>query len=111
MSKYTPGPWHIAVMESPDDDIDVRAHMNTQIARLWLDDAPDYEWNDQQRANANLIAAAPDMLDALKASYAVTKDALDDLRSLGAQDSILAMRLANSERVIREAIAKAEGKA
>jgi len=121
MSGHTPGPWFACC-----DDENAYSHFVFQseseacICSMDSNDPDDprdkYEKLEpvvtvaERQANARLIAAAPDLLEALKASYAVTKDALDDLRGLGAEDSILAIRLANSERVIRSAIAKAEGK-
>ena len=59
MSKHTPGPW---VAEG----LDVTAtHQRQRIARCDLE--PDeYISSEETRANALLVAAAPDMVEALK---------------------------------------------
>ena len=55
MSKYTPGPWHTA----GEQGVQIRSAKD-QIAKVWT--MRGNEW----KANARLIAAAPDLLEALK---------------------------------------------
>lgn len=58
--KYTPGPWKI---ESPVKDMEIW-NQNTHIATI----NHHYKFKDQpkiDKANAKLIAAAPELLDAL----------------------------------------------
>lgn len=54
---HTPGPWHIA---AADKDFRIRSHgePGKPIASLWLN-------GDDVVANARLIAAAPDLREAL----------------------------------------------
>lgn len=82
-TNYTPGPW------SADDNGDVYAKRNgadEQIAEAFALFDPSYpnpeqhaDWGDEAKANARLIAAAPDMLDALVHLAA-------EVRSLGLLD-------------------------
>ena len=77
-TKHTPGPW------GADDNGDIYAKrngVNEQIAFALYDLAyPEHaEWGDEAKANARLIAAAPDMLDALMHLAA-------EVRSLGLLD-------------------------
>lgn len=67
MSKHTPGPWatDLPEHEQPYQDIRIQAGARG-ICRLWIDDAPLHDYNAEQFANARLIAAAPDLLEALK---------------------------------------------
>jgi hypothetical protein len=62
MSKYTPGPWHQGGIESKDKHWmrDVRGLNNSSVA--WCGSFPENE----AHANARLIAAAPDLLEALQ---------------------------------------------
>jgi hypothetical protein len=53
MSKHTPGPWHVA------NGVQIRGQRD-QIARVWM------MRNGEGSANARLIAAAPEMLAALR---------------------------------------------
>jgi hypothetical protein len=63
MGKHTPGPWGINI-ESPH--IIYEANKGSCIAWLYDDDMPAVpEW--ERIANARLISAAPEMLEALKA--------------------------------------------
>ena len=69
MSKHTPGPWHLDVLAhtlTDTGDYDnrwiVRGNNRERIADM-------FEEGDQADANAQLIAAAPEMLDALKHCY------------------------------------------
>ena len=60
-SKHTPGPWKV----SPTDDTVVIDATGAEVAAI------DGDYNDpdtwpQMEANARLIAAAPDLLDALQ---------------------------------------------
>lgn len=66
MSNYTPGPW-IAEEEEPYY-LTVRG--GHRIAEVYLDDAPVDDYNRVQRANARLIAAAPDLLELLRLAFA-----------------------------------------
>lgn len=87
-TKHTPGPWHV---EQGTDGVGVWDEMaRTLIAAV---DQPNAE------SNARLIAAAPEMLAALKACFANgdPADGFDPENAL-------------TERLIRAAIAKAEGK-
>lgn len=61
------GPWEtdIAWHDSPHQNIAIHALNNTPIARVWIDDAPVEDYNARQRANANLIACAPEMMELL----------------------------------------------
>lgn len=63
--KHTPGPWHVAGYKysSPEriyDDVYFGNNKQNRICRLFTDD------NDCQKANARLIAAAPELLAALQ---------------------------------------------
>ncbi len=78
MSKYTPGPWKhtgksgdgkIQIVESVGNDSWKRCR-----AEIESDDC-DYE---MAIANTNLIAAAPDLVEALKATPCYCEDADDD---------------------------------
>jgi hypothetical protein len=55
MSKHTPGPWHTA----GEQGVQIRSAKD-QIAKVWT--MRGNEW----KANARLIAAAPELLEALK---------------------------------------------
>lgn len=61
-TKYTPGPWHLA----GEQGVQIRSKKD-QIAKVWT--MRGNEW----KANARLIAAAPELLEALQA----IKDRLD----------------------------------
>ncbi len=64
--KHTKGPWKVAPLESdPYENIRVVAENNRGVCELWQDDAPVPDYNATQHANARLIAAAPEMLEAL----------------------------------------------
>ena len=89
--KHTPGPWVIG-LETTDDTAQIIGHDGGHIA---------YIERDPVAANANLIAAAPDLLLALKAfkywadTYTSTRDAL---------------RCEEATALAEAAIAKAEGR-
>ena len=81
MSEHTPGPWHTA----GEQGVQIRSAKD-QIAKVWT--MRGNEW----KANAHLIAAAPDLLEALQ-------DMVSDHASLSAATLAFA----------RAAIAKATG--
>lgn len=67
MSKHTPGPWQTDQAEHDAPYQDIRIHAGKgSICCVWIDDAPLHDYNAEQRANARLIAAAPELLEALK---------------------------------------------
>ena len=90
---HTPGPWETdeGQHDVPYQNICITHGLN-HICELWMDDAPVEEFNREQRANARLIAAAPDLLAALQNMVRVA----DSLAHVGAA---------------RAAIAKATGRA
>jgi len=81
-TKHTPGPWHTA----GDQGVQIRSQRD-QIAKVWT--MRGNEW----KANARLIAAAPELLEAL-ARYVQ-------------QDIAHGMTENNLHRTARAAIAKA----
>jgi hypothetical protein len=65
-TQHTPGPWHTA----GEQGVQIRSEKH-QIAKVWA--MRGNEW----KANARLIAAAPEMLEALKDAYPhIANDAL-----------------------------------
>ena len=69
MAGHTPGPW--AVSEAPNSFARVTGPTEYADA-LVADCKSQYRTHEEQAANARLIAAAPDMLEALKAIIAIT---------------------------------------
>lgn len=65
MANHTPGPWttNEAEHDSLFQDIKIKGGYHS-IAYVWFDDAPVPDFNAEQRANAKLIVAAPDLLAA-----------------------------------------------
>lgn len=101
MSEHTPGPWHVT------EEID-RFHGGETIRPgdgrtaspvAVICDFNRYDRDDERRANAQLIAAAPEVLEALKFSVSVHK-------SHGLYDLSERMAVQKAET----AIAKAEGR-
>lgn len=76
MSKHTPGPWHVA--EEMDDDDNV-------LYTVEADNLPvaDIYRKAEHEANARLIAAAPELLEALKELIAWDLESLPGEVSLG----------------------------
>lgn len=110
MNKHTPEPWHLDCEFDAETTVGVRDSDDNLIFELEPFD-PDH-WNDFEIANARLIAAAPELLNALeeatKALEVAVRNALVGDWSRAERDAMV------SEHTIlqrcREAIAKAEGK-
>ena len=103
MSKHTPGTWAIG-RYSNYIGFAIFAPNRGCIAERWYDADQESPYGDEIIANARLIAAAPDMFNALKAiEFALaipgttTQEVLDENSPI--------------RGAIREAITKAEGEA
>lgn len=94
---YTKGPWEVGLDDASYGDIPfIQIETNSQaICRVECDN--DFSLGNEQRANANLIAAAPEMLEALEWIHEEAKSefAMYESSSLG--------------KSVKEAIAKAKG--
>lgn len=100
MSKHTPGPWYQvgAWVEVEDDKTpDICTCNPADIGQ----DRLKWDW-ETVKANAMLIAAAPDLLDALLAALPFVEDAADD-------ETYKAHRVHKVLKEIRNAIEKATG--
>lgn len=103
MSTHTKGPWQ--AMPRFQDHIEVRHSCPREgaasrvVARVTVRST----WENEQTANARLVAAAPDLLDALQAAF----EYLDMIPESAAGGCDEAVRIA---RKARAAIAKATGK-
>jgi uncharacterized protein YfeS len=99
MSKFTPGPW-VIYDDGPDGSDVILAHIdeeNYDIAYIAADERPE----DEKKANARLIAAAPDLLSAAKnAANVLAAIATGQLVTIGKDSHAL--------QELRHAIAKAE---
>jgi hypothetical protein len=72
LSNFTPGPWTTNKHEHDEKYQDILINgENRAIARIWIDDAPVEDYNREQEANARLIVAAPDLLQALSFAKSV----------------------------------------
>lgn len=92
-SKHTPGPWEYREIAPYDDGLGYVSADGNDIIHAGVSDLPAGE----NRANAHLIAAAPELLEAVH-------NLMDILRDYDAIDN-LDVRI----REARAAIAKAEG--
>ena len=105
--KYTPGPWEVTQIDCLGNEVveygnvrPVNRHMfghktSLPIADFYLWDMP------EQKANAHLIAAAPELLEAL--------ECVADIDVSGADDRVIRFILAAAQHKARAAIAKAKG--
>lgn len=75
MSKHTPGPWQVAAYLN-DGRIGIYDGDGYRVASVH-----DFNYREENKANAALIAAAPDMYRALEV-IASTLDALDEMDNL-----------------------------
>lgn len=83
MSKHTPGPWICEPIQ--DENLEIIGYDVAACdfePRVWSDvcevranrSGPREVTEEEAKANANLIAAAPDLLEQLKAVYAMCKE-------------------------------------
>lgn len=97
-AKHTPGPW--SVMNGPDEDYLIGFGNGVWLARVYADgEAP-----DQVKSDAQIIAAAPEMLEALTDELDAVRD---DLRWADGGEM---ERLMNRRARLETIIAKAEGR-
>jgi hypothetical protein len=100
-SKHTPGPWRV---ESPfgEPGLFVAAPSSALVCRLYpVDDRYVRDQKESIEANARLIAAAPELLEALRP--------LADIELDNATVTVLGAGFTSLVRNARAAIAKAEG--
>ncbi len=105
-TKHTPGPW--TAVEGRNGFLDALNYVHDGkrcIARMELADGDTSFQRARTMANARLIAAAPDLLEAAKRALALV-ECLPGRDIHGNQ----ATHTLDTEDVLRAAIAKAEGK-
>ncbi len=102
MTKHTPGPWKFSA-ESIDPEWSVVTTAGGSVIANVND-------RHDQPANASLIAAAPDMLEALKEALSHLDENARFLRDIQAHAGKVSDAFSSADKV-RAAIAKAEGKA
>ena len=110
-SKHTPGSWHVGKVGKyvpnrvyNDNGWLVAITLNYEASTINYEERPPYpELYEIQKANARLIAAAPDMMDVLKRLRAL----MDGKSSVGSSIRYCDRELYDD---IQDAIAKAEGR-
>lgn len=102
-AQHTPGPWHFGAgryIFTPGGDT---------IATM----EPDADWEDEQTANARIMAASPDLLSVLKElssrEECMGKENDEDLAWIANHGHEPARSLASIQMAVRAALAKAEG--
>lgn len=101
MSNHTKGPWGLRITETGPWSV-FNADGN------WIAVTTRKQWKDEDRANARLIAAAPDLLEALEAAVECGMVPRSSAKDGGATRHVWQVIVADQ---IRAAIAKAKGKA
>ncbi len=110
LNKHTPAPWNVEFSDDdPYGDILIRGNRRN-IAKLWLDDAPVPAYNEQQKANAKLMASAPELLEALKEIVNCEINRRSDLETLSKRPNSLYTFSDARVKKAQAAITKAEGK-
>lgn len=107
-TNHTPGPW---TTDEDDHDalyqnIKIKAGKHHTVCTVWIDDAPVRDFNAEQQANARLIAAAPELLEALK-QCRLALEPYDDVKPRDWKTD--REKLAFAHQAARAAIAKATG--
>jgi hypothetical protein len=113
MSKHTPGPWTVEPPSEQTPHIWIVAPTSSGIAKVETcdyDDGRGERLTDEDFANASLIAAAPDMLGALKSAAAAIGGWSRPTGANGMTCASLDHPLMVAQRVIYDALAKAEGR-
>lgn len=99
-TKHTPGPWRV------EQDGNMNPNLTFRICGPWIHRKSSarqpYHALADTEANARLIAAAPELLEALKLAYQQFDDAIHCRRP--------SMHPLEYAKVLRAAIAKAEGR-
>lgn len=114
MDKHTPGPWKARDCKTKNGDIwiDCDAWVNRKSASCLGGTLATAHGtgtgNGSVEANARLIAAAPNMLAALKAAVPVLEGELESRTAAGMPEYEAEVR--RPLELVRAAIAKAEGK-
>ena len=105
MTEHTPGPWRWYWREEADIKGDIADcgvfHEKHPGHAYAIARCPQYENREQWEANARLIAAAPDLLQALKGAAEVIDACVRNTATVP---------IPGISRIMRAAIAKAEGK-
>lgn len=107
MSGHTPGPWYHGGKHPDCEARYVKSNAPgyaVEIAILFHSDGA------EQEANCRLIAAAPELLEAIKLAEAALADIGDADREPGDDLAWCERRAAEPLLIIRAAIAKAEGR-
>lgn len=101
--KHSPGPWTIAESSprSNQDNISIRDADGTSICRCWKNKLE----TEQVQANAQLVAASPELLDALKMGVLFVDSIMSQLGRVACDIGLLNEFLCSA----RPAIHKAEG--
>src|SRR5574340_1494433 len=90
MSKHTPGPWRANIEGKYSSE--VLASDGNYVCQLWGKDEEDFREREETKANARLIAAAPDGLKAVEMAYLhILRTPHDRLRVEG-QSTLCALR-------------------
>lgn len=102
-ARHTPGPWYLADLGR--GKIGIQKHEAGIISRIAVchPEMLADEHGGSATANARLIAAAPDMLEALKEIYALYERAVTS-------DGEIFLDESKTGEIARAAIAKAEGR-
>lgn len=122
--KHTPGPWHLTKDHSvPEAGLFLSRRVADAHGHIIAHPCGTHEAPGDLpfEANAHLIAAAPELLEACKAAHAVAENAVRNLTEydkdpgLGTRQEafmlrVLGDRLKALDRTVQAAIAKAEGK-
>lgn len=107
--KHTPGPWVAQERSNSMIDIhhsfgNVKGAITLSLCRVQSRES----WIDESKANAALIAAAPELLEALKLALKAL-DAIGDEMTVGERYTNAGQYLLDSLNPARAAIAKATG--
>lgn len=99
--KHTPGPWIYGPETGPDctridaENGRVIAAVRSREITSWEQSRPIYSWSEEGAANARLIAAAPELLEALHACRKELSAWMRDHGSdIGTQEAVTKARAA-----------------
>jgi hypothetical protein len=115
MSKHTPGPWELTVSGTHCDGVNVQFRIDTE-SRINIASGQSQEhlgsnfgvFEEECIANGRLIAAAPDLLEALRLAHQFITNGIE-LGYIRMPDPDFPDPAHQTPSIVRAAIAKAEG--